>query len=544
MLKKLSLFVFLISCIGLRGQNSVIPEDLKSPQSTVYTFTHYANSDDPNYRVAGRTLKGVFGETAADKAEKLSKILQAKGLKLDISKIPSDPNFTDTISGDITNRYVLFPNRMPDIYVEKLQGNSQWFFSQFSVDEIDLIYKEVFPYGTDWIQDNMPEIGHKPVLGIELWQLAGLMFLLIGGLIFNWILRKIISWILSSLESHLIKYTNEDTHRGVIKLSKPLTFIIVIFLIEKFLPSLQLPIDLSSFLFTGFDFAYIVFWVSFFLTLVQIVSNAYLEYANRTDSKLDDQLVPVINNVMKGVVILAGILKILTVVGVNPTSVLAGASIGGLALALSAQDTVKNLLGSFMIFMDKPFQIGDWIEAGTVVGSVEQVGFRSTRIRAADTSIFQIPNNQLAELIINNKGMRKYRRYTTTLGVRYDTPPVLMQNFIDGIRELVVNHQHTLDDKYNVEFEAFGASSLDIYLNVYFVVLDWNELQRSKHALHMSILTLANEMGVSFAFPSQTVMIEQFPDKTTFDMNYDTGDEKYKKALDSAKTELKDPKNN
>jgi len=187
---------------------------------------------------------------------------------------------------------------------------------------------------------------------------------------------------------------------------------------------------------------------------------------------------------------------------------------------LASQDTVKNLIGTIMIFLDKPFHIGDWIEAGEVVGTVETVGFRSTTVRAADTSVYQIPNSTLSEMVVNNKGLRAFRRYTTQLGVRYDTPPELLEGFIGGVRKIIELHPATRDDAFNVEFSGFGDSALLILVNIYFTALDWNEEQASKHSIHMAILRLAAELGVEFAFPSTTVMIEQFPEKKGMDVQY------------------------
>jgi len=250
--------------------------------------------------------------------------------------------------------------------------------------------------------------------------------------------------------------------------------------------------------------------------------HVYSEFTERTHGKLDDQLVPILNNFLTGIVIFGGVLKMLTVFGIDATTVIAGASIGGLAVALASQDTVKNLIGTFMIFLDKPFHIGDWIEAGEVVGSVEEVGFRSSRIRAVDTSIYQIPNSKLSELVINNKGLRLYRRYNTKLGIRYDTPPELIEAFVKGVREIIIAHPETRSESYNVEFTGFGDSALLIMINVYFKSLEWGVEQSSKHRLHIAIVKLASALGVDFAFPSTSIMIEQFPDKNGIDMNYNT----------------------
>ena len=213
-------------------------------------------------------------------------------------------------------------------------------------------------------------------------------------------------------------------------------------------------------------------------------------------------------------------MHVLTLFGVDPVTVLAGASIGGIAVAFAAQDSVKNLIGTIVIFLDNPFHIGDWIEIGGAIGTVEKVGLRSTQIRGMDTSIYQVPNSVISESTINNKGLRIYRRYTTELGIRYDTPPQLIEAFVKGVRELIIEHPDTRSESYNVEFNAFADSSLSILLNVYFKQLDWGVEQSSKHRLHMGIVRLAAALKVQFAFPSTTLMIEEFPEKKSINMGY------------------------
>jgi MscS family membrane protein len=135
-------------------------------------------------------------------------------------------------------------------------------------------------------------------------------------------------------------------------------------------------------------------------------------------------------------------------------------------------------------------------------------------------------------MVVNNKGLRSFRRYTTNLGIRYDTPPELIEAFVQGIRRIIELDPATRTEEYNVEFAGFADSSLSILLNVYFVNLDWNSEQTSKHKLHMKILKLAHNLGVGFAFPSSTVMIEQFPDKPVFDINYNIDENRIQKILD------------
>jgi MscS family membrane protein len=314
--------------------------------------------------------------------------------------------------------------------------------------------------------------------------------------------------------------------------------LITVAFIDTIFPSLQFGLTTNTWVFLGLNIAKTVFWIYVFFKLVQVVMRIYSEFTERTHNRLDDQLVPILHNFLNGVVIIGGFFRLLALFGIDTTTLIAGATIGGLAFALASQDTVKNLIGTIMIFIDKPFHIDDWIEAGEVVGTVEQVGFRSTRVRAADTSVYQIPNSKLAEIVINNKGLRLYRRYYTKLGLRYDTPPELIEAFVEGVRKIIIAHPETRSESYNVEFTGFGDSALLIMVNVYFKSLQWGVEQSSKHRFHIAILKLAKELGVDFAFPSTTVSIEQFPEKKALNLKYDIHQEKTAASIEKVVSEF------
>ena len=522
------LYIYLIVPVMLFGQQKV-DVDLKNPNATIYTHLYFLQSDSYEPEKAAKTIYGLSGTEAIDKAIKIKKILDGKGLFVDFSKIPTDANFNDTIGYVKQYRYVLFPEQLPKIYVEKRK--EKWYYSQETISSIDEIYNKVFPWYVQKIQKIVPKIGHKKIGKIEYWQLLGLLFLLVLVSVVYILFKIIAFFILQKLQYKITHSTNDEINKVLKKLTHPLSLLVVVWLLNRVFPSLQFDVDINKWVFLTLNIFATIFWIYVFLKLVQVVMRIYAEFTERTHSKLDDQLVPILHNFLTGLVIFLGVLKLLTLFGVNVTTVIAGASIGGLAVALASQDTVKNLIGTFMIFLDKPFHIGDWIEAEKVIGTVEEVGFRSTRIRAADTSIFQIPNSKLAEITINNKGLRKFRRYKTNLGLRYDTPPELIEAFVKGVRELIIAHPETKSESYNVEFTGFGDSALLIMVNVYFKSLDWGVEQSSKHRLHMAIVKLATALGVDFAFPSSTVIIEQFPGKLSIDLKYNTNQEKIDKAI-------------
>ncbi len=521
-------FVLIFSTIF--AQNNV-KVDLSNPNSTIYTHLYFLQEDSYHPEKAAKTIYGLEEEKAIEIAIKLKKILDGKGLKVDFSRVPKDSMYADTTDYKIGYKYVLFPYQMPEIYVEKIGNN--WYYATETVNRVDEIYASVFPWYTEKLQQIIPEFGHIKFLKIELWQYLGLALLIVLCFVLFYVLKKLVYFLLQKMQFFIIHIKNDNINAALKKLTRPVVLLLLMGVVKTLLPSLGLQLDVNTVLFLGLNIMVTVFWIFVFLKLVNVAMRIYGEYAEKTHSKLDDQLVPILHNFLTGVVIFIGLLKLLTLFGVEPVTVIAGASIGGLAVALASQDTVKNLIGTVMIFLDKPFHIGDWIEAGEVVGTVEKVGFRSTRVRAADTSIYQIPNSSLAEMVVNNKGLRAFRRYQTNLGLRYDTPPELIEAFVMGVRKIIEQHPATRDDAFNVEFSGFGDSALLIMLNVYFTALDWGEEQASKHNIHIAILKLAKEIGVDFAFPSTTVFIEQFPEKKQYNLNYNIDKNRLQQIIDN-----------
>ena len=424
-MKKILWLLFFIPFISSAQDSTRV--NVNNPHATIYTHLYFLQEESYAPEKAAKTILGLPEETAVLKAIKIKKVLEGKGLFVDFNKIPTNPNFKDTIGYVAVYKYILFPERMPEISVEKIEGS--WYYSTETVTKIDDLYKEVFPWYVEKLQSIVPASGHKSFLGIQLWQFIGLLLLLAVAILVFLIAKKIGYFVLQKIQYRITKTKNETINTVLKKLAHPISLLVVIEILDKIFPSLQFSLETNTWVFLGLNIAKTVFWIYVLLKLVEVVMSIYSLFTKRTHGRLDDQLVPILHNFLTLLVVFLGVLKLLTLFGVNTTTVIAGASIGGLAVALASQDTVRNLIGTLMIFLDKPFHIDDWIEGGGVVGTVEEVGFRSTRIRAADTSIYQIPNSKLAEIVINNKGLRLYRRYSTTLGLRYDTPPELIEAF-------------------------------------------------------------------------------------------------------------------
>ncbi|MEQ6125230.1 mechanosensitive ion channel family protein [Pseudotenacibaculum sp. MALMAid0570] len=512
--------------------------DLSNPKATVYTHIYFLQNNSNEPKKSAKTIYGKDEEEAIDIAIKIKRVLDGKGLQVDFNKIPIDSAFSDTVGYAVQHKFVLFPERMPLISVERI-GNS-WYYSQETVNNIDLLYEEVFPWYIDKIQEIVPGAGHKKLFSIEIWQYIAFVLLILVSFIVFFVAKRLAFFVLKRILFRYTRNRSSDINVALKKLAHPISLLISLWLIDRIFPSLQFGLETNKWIFLAINIASTIFWIYVFLKLAQVLISLYREYAEKTEGKLDDQLIPILKNFSTVIIVIIGAFRLLVLFGADPTTILAGASIGGLAIAFASQDTVKNLIGTVMIFVDKPFHIGDWIEAGGVVGTVEEVGFRSTRVRAADTSVFQIPNSKLSEIVINNSGLRLYRRYNTQLGLRYDTPPELIEAFVNGVREIIKAHPDTKSDNYTVEFNGFGDSALLILMNMYLKDLAWTAEQKSRHQIHIAIVKLAKDLGVDFAFPSTTVMIEQFPEKKSLEMSYDSDEKRINDVIEKTVAEFKD----
>lgn len=492
---------------GLQAQNEEVEVTLANPYNTMLVHLHYLQPDSYEPAKSARVFQNVSDSLRGVRlAIKLKQIYDGEGLFVRMNTIPTDSNYVDSLT--LNNIYTPFPRELPDIYLEKV--GDQWFYARASVGAIPEIHKQVYPFGTDKILNMIPKGAQQQFLGLMLWQWLGLLIALGLGLllyfIFAWVFNPVVGRISSSR-----LYPSLVPKRLIRRLARLISFWVIIKLLRGFIPILQMPVEVNTVVISLLNFLTILIFVGISLRILDVIMAYVSKATHKTESKMDDQLVPLLTNILQAVIVVIAILSVLRLFHVNITALIAGISIGGLAIALAAQDTIKNLFGSFTIFFDKPFQIGDWINFNGVDGTVEEVGFRSTRLRTFANSLVSVPNGKLADMVINNYGLRIYRRYSTKLTIAYDTPPHLIEQFITGLREMVAKHPDTRKDYYEIHLNEMSASSLDILFYIFFTVQDYSSELKAKHDLLMDILRLAAKIGVRFAYPTSTIHIEEFP---------------------------------
>lgn len=229
--------------------------------------------------------------------------------------------------------------------------------------------------------------------------------------------------------------------------------------------------------------------------------------AARTESTLDKDLVPLLGKVLKSFIWGIGLLLFLqNVLHYNISSLLAGLGIGGLALAFAAQDTIANIFGALMIFIDRPFKVGDAVSMEAFEGSIEAIGLRSTRLRTWDGTLVMIPNRTVASANINNLTARPMRRTNFTIGLVYDTSTAKLEEALSIVRETL--EKHPLTGQYRAYFNRFGDYSLNILVQYWCNVMDYEIYLRSLEEINMEIKRRFEATGIEFAFPTQTLYLK------------------------------------
>jgi len=512
--------------------------NLSTPYHAAQTHLHFLQPDsfEPSKSATVFMHPGIDSVTAADLAIKLKQAWDGRGHYVNVDVLPRNPNYMDSVS----ERMIVSPvAHTPDIFLEK-QPDGRWLYSLSSLEEIYDYHSEVFPYGSDRIMNLLPHSGTHKFMGLFIWQHLGILIIITLAFLFHKLLTLIFNRLLYKGASRL--GYNNIVRPYLLPVARPLSLFVVFLMVMVLFPLLQIPPKVSFYFNFGFRAILPLFATLVFYKLVDVIG-LYLEsVASKSETSLDNNVVPLLRKILRVFVVIVGGLFILQNLDVNITALLAGLSIGGLAVALAAQDTLKNMFGSFMIFIDKPFSVGHWITSGDIDGTVEEVGFRSTRVRTFRNSLTYVPNGKLADTTIDNHGLRIYRRFYMHIAITYDTPPDLIEVFVIGLRRIVESHPKTRKDFYLIEFNEMGDFALKIMFYIFFAVPTWPEELRARHEILIEIVRLAEKLKVRFAFPTQTLHMETLPEREGLTPRYDMTMVEFKEVMEEYFNSREKPK--
>ncbi len=499
-----------------------------SPEETMFTYLDAISTYQKTGDAADlETALGAFDfsgvdllETKRDTAANLLNILNR------INTVESW-HFADPES----DRYVYFPQDwilshksvaalVPDAEIAfAKQPDGSWRFSKDTVERVPDFYRHVERLKAQFgdgeitltsamiIRHRMPEsLRQGELLGVEYWQWIGLAFLVFFGLVVDLIVRAV----LRKIWRRIAHRRGQEASRDLLnKAVRPFGLFAAAVLWLLLLPLLGLPPSAVSVLLIAIRVVLMLSGVWAAYRVTDLLADFLERQAGKTRTKLDDLLIPLGRKTGKVIVTAFGLIYIAESFDVQILPLLTGLGIGGLAFAFAAKDTIENFFGSVAVILDQPFEVGDWVVIDGTEGTVEELGLRSTRIRTFYDSQITIPNATLVRARVDNYGRRKNRRFKATLGVTYDTTPEQIEAFCEGIREIVRMHPFTRKDYFHVYLNSWGDFSLNILLYVFFQCPDWSIELREKQRLMLDIMRLANRLGVSFAFPTQTLEMKR-----------------------------------
>ena len=253
--------------------------------------------------------------------------------------------------------------------------------------------------------------------------------------------------------------------------------------------------------------AVIVIWAA--MRIVDALGTHFKEQAQKADLPLEAPIIPLVQKSLKFFVAIVGGILVVQELGYPIASLLGGLGIGGLAVALAAEDTIANIFGSIIVFTDKPFKVGDWIRIGDVDGFVETIGFRSTRIRTWPRTLVTIPNKLIANSQIENWSAMPVRRITFTLRIAYGATPDQMEALVDGIREILTTHPGVDQGYHLVNFTEFSPEGLGVFVYYFTSSTVWKEHMQVRQEVNLEIMRLVDSLGLTLGVPERRIHVEE-----------------------------------
>ena len=425
-------------------------------------------------------------------------------------------------------------DRTQPVYMVRRSGDDAffWAFSPNTVGRIDGWYDQL---EDRWIRDRLPEALLLPgPLGVLLrWQWIALPLLLLGA----WALGRLLGRATQVVLGRVFARTRTEWDDKLLKrIGAPLTFAWGLAVFYAGLPSLSLTAHAAGLFHSlvGAGAVIVVFWALW--RSVDVIAEILVVSPWAEGSPAARNLLQISANILKGVIAGVGALAVLSAFGYPVNTLLAGLGIGGLAFALAARSTLENVVGSFMIFADKPYRVGQRVKVMGQDGTVESIGLRSTRIRLLTGHLTSIPNEKMASVEIENIGRRPYIRRNLNVTITYDTPPEKINRAVEILRDILsvpeapepeladstaelvetaategetephpnkaINRR---DFPPRVYFNDLNPDSLNILVVYWYHPAEYWDYLEHAHWINVQIMERFNAEGIDFAFPTQTL---------------------------------------
>jgi MscS family membrane protein len=340
----------------------------------------------------------------------------------------------------------------------------------------------------------------------------------LGILLVGWLFKRAFSILVSNIAFRLMKKEtgNVPVSSFVDLLKRPVEFILTLLILYMAADEISFPrkwriipfgkMRVSEFADKLLDALFIIAITWIIIRLIKFFAIVFLKRAEENETKADEHLVPFFRDIIIALIVFCSFFFILGFVfRQDVISLITGLGIGGVALALAARATLENLFASFTLFTEQPFIVGDDIELGEIIGKIEKVGFRSTRIRHVDGSLVFVPNQMLVSQTLNNLSQRKDRRHKFFIRLKLDTPLPKIKVVIDEIQGLLIQNELTSEHESHVKFDSIGEYSVNILIVFFAATPDYWESKTIREEMNYEVSEILEKHQVEFAQPTTTL---------------------------------------
>lgn len=346
------------------------------------------------------------------------------------------------------------------------------------------------------IDGKFPGILSSTFLGIEIWRILAAGLVLFFVLLVKKALVNSVILLLGKIPSKAGNAIDAELSAAVKPPANLLVFTAGLYFIIRILGFKVTDESFTGHLIRSL-IIFSIFWAVF--RTAGIIARLIEKASKKTHTALDKLMVPFVDKGIKAIVVVFAVSVIAKEWKYDLGALLTGLGLGGLAFALAAQETLENLFGGLAIMLDKPFNVGDYIQCDGLEGTVEDIGFRSTRIRTSELTLVTVPNSSIAKASITNCSRREKRRVKFTLQVKYCIDTERMNELLNRIREMLKKHESVYSDTVSVYLDGFGANGYELMVAFFTKTADYQEYLAIKENVNLKIMQILDELGIEIA---------------------------------------------
>ena len=489
-----------------------VPEEPKdplgrdTPYGTVMGFLKTAEQGD--WKAASDFLDSKQPPEAKQELARQLKLVMDKGLTLDITTLSKDPEGSPKENVRRTRNEVgtaKIGNQSLQIFVDRIQPTANrppyWLFSAETLSQLPDLARNL---EAPWFEAYLPKwLVENRLLGIPVFRWFAIP--LGGSVIFGVVL--LITWIFGLLVRVVFRLSPTSPVLRAGGFLGPVRVLILAYLtyaaapLARTLVARQMWRGLIAPAVTIVGVAWLLMRILDLLAELAVARSRKREHLPRIAH------LRLSHWVLKAVVAVVALIAILYNVGINPGTVLTGLGLGGVALAFAAQKTIENVFGTLMIVADQPLRVGDFCKIGDTLGTIEDIGLRSTRVRTLNYTLVTVPNGQLASMLVENYASRDKIWFRHVVGLRYETSADQLRYVLAEIRALLQNHPKVESGTSRVRFIRLAGSSLELEIVAYVLLADFAEFLGVQEDLLLQIMDVVERAGTGIAFPSQTTYL-------------------------------------